>query len=158
MQCRGPESGFPMTSHRAEACGTWSLLLATAKSFHHHNQDPQKALSAARDNKALVSKINELLTREHPALPNDTFDSDLDATDEIMLLLRTGEVKSLKWIESHQDRDKDHNELSIDAKLNCEADSLLGSQVQTPQDCRILGEDRFHSNWSIWILAPGECP
>ena len=90
MQHKGPASGFPMTSYRAEAYGTWSLLLAVVRMFQHCGRNPKKAMRSLCDNKALVNKINEILTRERPAFPNDTLDSDWDAINEILILLQVG--------------------------------------------------------------------
>ena len=121
--CKGQSHGTPMTSHRAEAFGMWSVFVFVTRIFQFYNKDPTGQVSLHCDNEALVNTVNKIITRARPDFPNDTLEADWDIIHEIVLLLRAHD-QSVSWIASHQDEDTPKEDLPLAAQLNCEADTL----------------------------------
>ena len=133
VSCRGKAYGFPMTSHRAEAYGMWSILLFIIRLFEFHNEDPSKVLSLVCDNSSLVDTVNKIAKRKRKQFPNETLEPDWDVINEIVSLIKNSK-QTIEWIRGHQDEKMPKARLPLPAQLNCEADEL----ANTAQEARKL--------------------
>jgi len=61
VSCRGKAYGFPMTSHRAEAYGMWSILLFIIRLFEFRYQNPSNVLTLVCDNRSIVNTANKIV-------------------------------------------------------------------------------------------------
>ena len=138
VSCKGVAIGHPMTSYRAEAFGTWSLLLFLKSVLDHFRCHLQEKPQIHCDNQGLVDNVNHILKRIRDAFPNDTLISDWDILNEILALLATI-PSSYRWIKGHQDDHKPKAQLPLPAQLNIEADELADEahQIQPPASSRL---------------------
>lgn len=124
--CRGKAYGYPMTSHRAEAYGMWSILLFIIRVYEFGNKIPLEVISLVCDNSSLVDTVNKIVNRQRKPFPNETLQPDWDIINEIVSLLKTSK-QSIEWIKGHQDEKKPKESLPLPAQLNCEADELANA-------------------------------
>jgi hypothetical protein len=133
-QMRMKQGYNAFTSYRTEAVGMLGamdlydkLQEYTKLKCGHRAKIGMKLLC---DNEALVKTINRL--RARPLTPNFFYTPDADIIREILVLIsfisNQGETVEVKHIKGHQDRQ--NRNLSTDALLNVEADTLATSSLR----------------------------
>jgi len=140
-ECHGPVFGAKISSYRAEAYGILSVLRFL---LHLHqlrrsaNCEADALLSHVLvcDNRSIILRIKELQqwTRIYP---NATMESEWDVLAEIRATLQHFDLHSqpiFQHIKGHQDRLRPLADLSLEARLNCKADKLAETYLQSFPD------------------------
>ena len=130
-QCHGPVFGAKISSYRAEAYGILSVLRYLLQLSHIRRRTTTEANtllshSLVCDNKAIVSRINELKKWKR-VYPNVTMESEWDVLAEIKATLEAlapASQPTFDHIKGHQDRTCPTEDLPLQAQLNCKADKL----------------------------------
>ena len=112
------------SSLRAEAVGMLSISLFIALMAKHKKRTDIKVVYVS-DNLQLINASNEHKNFERP-YPNNTLSSEFDITEQIFRTNKTYKIDaSYHHVYGHQDT-KSRGKLSMEAKLNIEADRLAG--------------------------------
>jgi len=128
LQVKGPAPGSRPSSFRAEAYGALAALRAVWRLSQYTTILPSSTICHWIDNSALVRRLQRELKRAYQD-PHATLQPDWDVVQCIVSTVRslgTTSSYSVKWIKSHQDEHQPARELSLAARLNCDADKLAG--------------------------------
>ena len=124
--CQGRESSL-----RAEATGMLSatVFIALLQQYRQENITPVK-VQYTSDNLELIRR--ELKhTNYRDSYPNTTLTAEYDVTEQIYLTNQSNQIEATySWVRGHQDQYRNTSELSLEAKLNIEADKLAGDFQQ----------------------------
>lgn len=133
---KGPATGWPMQSFRAEAFGRLSGLLFITRFLALHDSTIQK-LHTYLDNTGVIARCHEI-DRYEQLYPGVTKKSDADLIMAIKEV--SNEATNIEQIETyhvkgHQDRSNTNDNLSRQAQLNIIADGLATSALDELEDC-----------------------
>ena len=120
----GPTNGMP-SSMRSEADGMLAatVFIGSLQSFTNQTFSSLSVTFIA-DNSALITRMKERLTYNN-VYPNATLAPEYDLTEQIHRNILDFKIKqSFVWVKGHQDETFEESELSLEATLNVEADSL----------------------------------
>lgn len=126
-EASGPAYGARATSYRSEGYGLTSASVFFLHLFRFCDVPPCGSFKFVSDNLGLIRKINQLRQySEH--FPNITLQPDWDLIREIQLSLQQlGRPATFSHVKGHQDDHQEYHELSLEARLNIDADHLAGS-------------------------------
>jgi len=111
-------------SLRSEGAGMLSRTLFLALISNH--MDHSITTKCISDNKELIRRMNEHKQYDEP-FPNATLASEYDIIEEIYNTCKIYNIKSsYQWVRGHQDKDKEYDDLPLDAQLNVDADYYAG--------------------------------
>ena len=120
----GPAYGHQMSSFRAEGYGMLSALLYVHYIIQAYAPECPLAVQLFCDNEGLVGVVNRRLRCPHPEFVNTTMSADWDLIQEICSIISKLSEVTIQYVKGHQDQDKSVKHLSLEARLNIEADSL----------------------------------
>jgi hypothetical protein len=125
-EASGPAYGSKATSYRSEGYGFTSATTFFVHLFRFCGVSPCWSLQFVCDNLGLICRINQLI-RYSEHFPNITLQPDWDLIREIQMAIRAlGRSSTSTHVKSHQDDHHDYEYLSLEARLNVDADSLAG--------------------------------
>ena len=124
--CQGRKSSL-----RAEATGMLSatIFIALLQQYRGETITPVK-VQYTSDNLELIQRDLKH-TRYRDSYPNVTLTAEYDVTEQIFLTNQSNQIEATySWVRGHQDQYRNTSELSLEAKLNIEADKLAGDFQQ----------------------------
>ena len=128
LQAMGAAPGIQPSSFRAEAYGALAVIRVIWRLSQFTGREMSFTLRHWIDNSGLVRRITAELKRQYPD-PYSTLHPDWDVIQNLVSTMQLfGEACSYKaqWVKSHQDANRPAQELSLAARMNCEADTLAG--------------------------------
>ena len=126
VQCAGPAFGHIQSSYRGEGYGVLSAVRFVFHWFLFCGESPQWSYKYLADNTGILDAIIRDLEYDE-TWPNTTLEDDWDIRNEIKNTIKLiGRPASFIHVKGHQDDDSPAAELSLEAQLNIEADSLAG--------------------------------
>jgi hypothetical protein len=143
----GPAYGSKATSYRSEGYGVASATTFFVHLFRYCDIPPCWEYHYISDNLGLINRLNLLIA--HPEhFPNITLQPDWDILRTIQLATRDlGCPSTFSHVKGHQDDHHAYEDLSLEARLNVDADSLAGEFRKNDSSTRPL-VPRFSSNYA----------
>jgi len=128
---RGPVYGLEKHSFRSEGTGLKAGLLFILLAFEYTEMRPEGKLKAQLDNTGNMKKL-EWLKKFRLAQYSSPFDPEWDILISIHDILQRFDTEpTISHVKGHQDDNTVLSELSVDAKLNIEADALATEELNT---------------------------
>jgi hypothetical protein len=127
---KGSTPGHPMSSQRAESCGKLSWLTWIVHFSEFHKTQIKCTIQSYCDNSSVVSKSKR---ENNFANPSYTTTSNFDIFKSIYIQqerLNTPNLKNTEWVKGHQDNTKSVENLSLEARLNIQADTLASEALR----------------------------
>ena len=153
-EASGPAYGSKATSYRSEGYGVLSATKFFVHLFKFCCVCPSWSFHFVSDNLGLIRKITQLV-RYTDHFPNLTLQPDWDIIREIQMAVRAlGRPTSFSHVKGHQDDHHAYDDLSLEARLNIDADALAGSFRRHDSSVRPL-VPRVSSN-SAQLLIDGK--
>jgi hypothetical protein len=126
-EASGPAHGSKATSYRSEGYGLASATKFFVHLFKFCCVSPSWSFHFVSDNLGLIRRIIQL-SRYSEHFPNVTLQPDWDIIREIQLAIRDlRRPSTFAYVKGHQDDHHAYEDLSLEARLNVDADSLAGS-------------------------------
>ena len=152
----GPVDGPPdiATSTRSELGGLTAPMLLCASLARYWGLSHRCHYIWLTDSKAAMSKVTFLL---RPTAQPRQYPDDIDFVTAVRALHTALGHKRIrcKWVKGHQDSYKEYNELSDDAKLNIDADTLASNYYWSGQGRKPTPQTPHFPEYKISISING---
>jgi hypothetical protein len=146
-EASGPAYGSKATSYRSEGYGLTSATTFFVHLFKFCGVPPCWSFQFVSDNLGLITRINHLI-RYPEHFPNITLQPDWDLIRAIQIAIcALGRPSTFDHVKGHQDDHHDYEDLSLEARLNVDADSLAGQFRRNDSSVRPL-VPRVSSNYA----------
>jgi hypothetical protein len=137
-EASGPAYGSKATSYRSEGYGLTSATTFFVHLFKFCGVPPCWSFQFVSDNLGLITRINHLI-RYPEHFPNITLQPDWDLIRAIQIAIcALGRPSTFDHVKGHQDDHHDYEDLSLEARLNVDADSLAGQFRRNDSSVRPL--------------------
>ena len=130
LTCKGPAGGIHVDSFRAEAYGLLSALVYLNKLSAHFGV-ALPPIHIHTDSLSNIKRISSYRHRKRPEFPNETLKASWDIHQAIHRELKQLPQVTIYHVKSHQDNDTPESQLSVESRLNIEADHLASEAYNT---------------------------